>query len=311
MSAKKQNKTSKDLFIVSKKEKFPFGFIIKTTLLLSIAFAGFMTFIALSMAAVNEDFSKVYTVNMNFEKQRVMDITQAVTNEDVSRFLTIYTQTQEKDFDQKMDIVIKKYNEGRNLYTSAKVADPQDQKKIRELSLVLQNSFWNYRYPNFSYDVGELYETWGMEPVWFKYARDDFFVNKTEIFVTDKYSPFEEIKSSRKKIQDAVDVYLNKKESTPIVRLVAQLNNYLGYPDYISARFLELTKNSDAVKFKNIFMSDKSGAFSVSLDSMPTVRSFVYGEMTDKNISRYNGTMGVPAEKDDYLEKMWHVVSEK
>lgn len=311
MSERKKNKTSKDLFIVSKKEKFPFGFIIKTTLLLSIVFVGFMAFIAMSMTAVNEDFSKVYTVNMNFEKQRVMDITQAVTNEDVSRFLTIYTQTQEKDFDKKMDIVIKKYNDGRNLYTANKVTDIQDMKKIRELSFVLQNSFWNYRYANFSYYVGELYETWGMEPVWFKYARDDFFVNKTEIFVTDKYSPFEEIKSSRKKIQDAVDVYLNKKESTPIVRLVAQLNNYLGYPDYISERFLDLAKNSEAAKFQNIFMSDKSGAFSVSFDSMPTIRSLVYGEMTDKNISRYNGTMGVPAEKDNYLEQMWHIVSVK
>lgn len=311
MSERKKNKTSKDLFIVSKKEKFPFGFIIKTTLLLSIVFVGFMAFIAMSMTAVNEDFSKVYTVNMNFEKQRVMDITQAVTNEDVSRFLTIYTQTQEKDFDKKMDIVIKKYNDGRNLYTANKVTDPQDMKKIRELSFVLQNSFWNYRFPNFSYYVCELYETWGMEPVWFKYARDDFFVNKTDIFVTDKYSPFEEIKSSRKKIQDAVDVYLNKKESTPIVRLVAQLNNYLGYPDYISERFLDLAKNSEAAKFQNIFMSDKSGAFSVSFDSMPAVRSLVYGEMTDKNISRYNGTMGVPTEKDNYLEQMWHIVSVK
>lgn len=307
---KKKTKV-RNSFIVNEHESFPFGFIVKSAVWVLILFTLFSGFVTATMYFANEKFNTHYigdkNSKLNFERDRLVAITRTVTNKDIANFLKIYDNVNDTNFDSKMTKVLEKYNATREIYIDTNNISEEDKVKVRKLSFILANSMWNYKYQSFSDQAISMYKKWGINGDFIQYQRDKFFVEDTKLVVANNYNPPESLSLTRQKIQESISKAKNNKDYEDLIRLVAQINAYLGYPDYLSWDFLTLSNDSLALKLKKYMSTKKDGLFTLDLNSYIDEMLSKDNE-AEKNVASSNGTISIPIEKDRYLEEMWSVL---
>lgn len=304
----KKTRKEKNHFIVNEQEKFPtkfvFNMIFMSFLVLVLAFG----YVGLNIFKVNANFTSNYKNadnKLRFDSGKFIYISEQFEAKDVEQFLSIYLKTDDKDFNKKMDKVLREYNSKRASYISGQDVSPDKRKKINEVSWYLANSLWNYKYNDFGWRANTFYNERNLKNTFIDYMRSRFFIENTKLLTTGEYDPKTELDKSSQDIQSAVNKAIKEKDYQFIIILVAQINIYYGYVDTLSEYFVNLYEDT------NIPYMVKDGGLNPDFSNVPFYDEIMFMDREHKGAIMAKGTMGQILVPDNYLENMWNVVLKK
>lgn len=304
----KKTRKEKNHFIVNEQEKFPtkfvFNMIFMSFLVLVLAFG----YVGLNIFKINANFTSMYnnTDNkMKFDGGKLIYISEQFEAKDVEQFLSVYLKVNEKDFNKKMDKVLKEYNLIRASYISEQNISADKKRKINEVSWYLANSMWNYKYNDFGWKAAIFYQNRNMKNTFIDYMRSRFFIENTKLLTHNEYDPKTELDKSSQDIQNAVNKAIKEKDYQDLMILIAQINIYYGYVDTLSEYFVNLYEDT------NISYMVKDGGLNPDFSNIPFYDEIMFMDKNHKGAIMAKGTMGEILVPDTYLENMWNIILKK
>ena len=304
------NKTRKEKnhFIVNEQEKFPTKFVFKMIFMSFVVLILAFGYVGLNIFKVNANFTSNYKNadnKLRFDSGKFIYISEQFKAKDVEQFLSIYLNTDGKDFNKKMDKVLREYNSKKASYISGQDVSPDKRKKINEVSWYLANSLWNYKYNDFGWRANTFYKERNLKNTFIDYMRSRFFIENTKLLTTGEYDPKTELDKSSQDIQSAVNKAVKEKDYQDLIILIAQINIYYGYVDTLSEYFVNLYEDT------NIPYLVKDGGLNPDFSNIPFYDEIMFMDREHKGAIMAKGTMGQILVPDNYLENMWNVVLKK